>query len=74
MIKAHFSGKLVSNGIIDVELASVYSEKTCLKMLMMRIKMIIIIIIIMNKLQGTMVLVGDNYHHQLLQTGFLRVY
>ena len=28
MIKAHFSGKMVSSGISDVGLASVYSEKT----------------------------------------------
>ena len=36
MIKAHFSGKLISTGISDVVLAS--SEKTCLKILMMMIK------------------------------------
>ena len=41
MIKAHFSGKLVSNGISDVVTASVYPEKTSLKNLM---KMNIIII------------------------------
>ena len=72
MIKAHFSGKLVSNGISDVVLGLVYSEKTCL----MIIIIIIIVIIIMNKLQETMVLMGDNYHYhqQLFQTGFLRVY
>ena len=35
MIKAHFSGKLVSSGISDVVIASVYSEKTHLKKLMM---------------------------------------
>ena len=28
MIKAHFSGKMVSSGISDVGFASVYSEKT----------------------------------------------
>ena len=28
MIKAHFSGRMVSSGISDVEFASVYSEKT----------------------------------------------
>ena len=49
MIKAHISGKLVSSGISDVVIASVYSEKTCLKKLMKMI--IIIIIIIINKSQ-----------------------
>ena len=39
MIKAHFSGKLVSSGVSDVVIASVYSEKTRQKKLM---KMIII--------------------------------
>ena len=43
MIKAHFSGRMVSSGISDVAFASVYSEKTRLKKLMM-MKMIIIII------------------------------
>ena len=38
MIKTHFSGKLISNGISDVAITSVYSEKTSLKKLM---KMII---------------------------------
>ena len=28
MIKAHFSGRMVSSGISDVAFASVYSEKT----------------------------------------------
>ena len=28
MIKAHFSGRMVSSGIIDVAFALVYSEKT----------------------------------------------
>ena len=49
MIKAQISGRMVSSAIGDVAFASVYSEKTCLKKLMM------IIIIIMNKLQETMV-------------------
>ena len=31
MIKAHFSGIMVSSGISDVAFASVYSEKTRLK-------------------------------------------
>ena len=35
MIKAHFSGRMVSSGISDVAFASVYSEKTCLKKLML---------------------------------------
>ena len=42
MIKAHISGKLVSSGISDVVITSVYSEKTRLKKLL---------IIIMNKSQ-----------------------
>ena len=41
-IKVQISGRMVSSGISDVALASVYSEKTRLKKLMM--KMIIIII------------------------------
>ena len=40
MIKAHFSGRMVSSGISDVAFASVHSEKTRLK------KLIMIIIII----------------------------
>ena len=40
MIKAHFSGIMVSGGISDIAIASVHSEKTHLKKLM---KMIIII-------------------------------
>ena len=46
MIKAHFSGRMVSNGISDVAFTSVHYEKTRLKKLIM-----IIIIIVMNKLQ-----------------------
>ena len=46
MIKAQISGRMVSSGISDVASASVHSEKTRLKKLMM-IKMIIIIIIIL---------------------------
>ena len=53
MIKARISGRMVSSGISDVEIASVHSEKTHLKKLMM-----IIIIIIMNKSQETMVFRG----------------
>ena len=37
MIKAHFSGRMVSSGINDVAFPLVHSEKTCLKKLMMRI-------------------------------------
>ena len=48
MIKAQISGKLVSSGISDVAFASVHSEKTSLKILMK-------IIIIMNKSQETTV-------------------
>ena len=42
MIKAHFSGRMVSSGISDVAFSSVHYEKTCL----MKLIMIIIIIII----------------------------
>ena len=47
MIKAHFSGRMVSSGISDVAFTSVYSEKTRLKKLMM--KMIIIILLKMKQ-------------------------
>ena len=46
MIKAQISGRMISSGISEVAIASVHSEKTRLKKLM---------IIIMNKLQETMV-------------------
>ena len=45
IIKAQISGKLVTSGISDVATASVHSEKSCLKKLIM----IIIIIIITEK-------------------------
>ena len=54
IIKAQISEKMVSSGISDVAIASVYSEKTRLKKLMM----IMIIIIITNKSQETMVFSG----------------
>ena len=37
MIKAHFSGRMVSSGISNVALASVYSEKTRLKKLLIMV-------------------------------------
>ena len=49
---------MASIGISDVVTASVYSEKTRLKKLMMRMKMIIIMISIMNKSQETTVFHG----------------
>ena len=49
MIKAQISGRMVSSGISDVAIASVQSEKTCLKKL---------IIIIMNKSQETIFFSG----------------
>ena len=52
MIKAHFSGRMISSGISDVAFASVYSVKTRLKNLMK------IIIIIMNKTQEMTVFSG----------------
>ena len=39
-IKVHSSGRMVSSGISDVVIASVHSEKTCLKKLMMMTIMI----------------------------------
>ena len=50
MVKAQISGRMVSSGISDVAIASVHSEKNRLKKLMM--------IIIMNKSQETMVFSG----------------
>ena len=50
MIKAQISGRVVSSRISDVVTAEVYSEKTCLKKLM--------IIMTMNKWQETMVYGG----------------
>ena len=47
MIKAHFSGRMVSSGISDVAIASVHSEKTRLKNLMK--KMMMMMMMIMNK-------------------------
>ena len=43
MIKAQISGRMVSSGISDVAFASVYSEKTRLK------KLVIMIIVITSK-------------------------
>ena len=51
------SGRMSSIGISDVVTASVYSEKTRMKKLMMMMKTITIIII-MNKSQETMVFHG----------------
>ena len=55
MIKTQISGRLVSSGLSDVVITSVYSEKTRLKKLM---KMIIIIIIIRKKSQQMTVFSG----------------
>ena len=56
-VKVQILGRMASIGISDVVCASVYSEKTHMKKLMM--KMIIIIIIsIMNKSQETTVFYG----------------
>ena len=52
MIKAQISGRMISSGISDVAITSVYFEKTRLK------KLIMIIITIMNKSQETMVFGG----------------
>ena len=45
MIKAHSSVRMVSSGISDVVIASVHSEKTCLKKLMMMMMMMMMIIL-----------------------------
>ena len=37
MIKAQISGRIISSGISDVAITSVYSEKTCLKKMIMTI-------------------------------------
>ena len=58
MIKVQISGKMASIGISDVVTASVYSEKTRMKKLMIKMIIIIIIIIIMNKSQETTVFHG----------------
>ena len=52
MIKAQISGRMVSSGLSDVAIASVHSEKTLQKKLMINI------IIIMNKSQVTTVFRG----------------
>ena len=52
MIKAHFSGRIVSSGKSDVAIASVHSEKTRQKKLMK------VIIIMMNKSQEMTVFSG----------------
>ena len=51
IIKSQISGKFITSGISDVATASVLSEKTCMKKLIM-------IIIIMNKSQETTVFHG----------------
>ena len=53
-IKVQISGRMASIGISDVVAASIYSEKTRMKKLMMKM----IIIIIMNKLQELTVFHG----------------
>ena len=52
MIKSHFSGRMVFSGISYVVFASVNSEKTCLKKLMI----MIIITMITNKSHETTIL------------------
>ena len=51
MIQAQISGRMASSGISDVAIASVHSEKT-------RLKKLIMIIIIMKKSQETTVFSG----------------
>ena len=60
MIKAHSSGRMVSSGISDVVIASVYSEKTRLKKLMiMKMMMMMMMMMIMNKSQEMTVFSGS---------------
>ena len=59
--KAQISGRMVSSGTSDVAFASVYSEKTCLKKLLM--------IFIMNKSQEMTVFSG---HQKLTSAMKLR--
>ena len=63
-IKAQIAGRMASIGISDIVTASVYSEKTCLKKLMM------IIIIIMNNWQEMTVFHG---HQRLTSAMKLRL-
>ena len=48
MIKAHFSGKIVSGGISDGVITSVHSEKACLKKLMKRMMTMMMMMMIIN--------------------------
>ena len=47
MIKAQISGRMVCSGISDVASASVHSEKTHLKKLIMMMKTIIILLLLL---------------------------
>ena len=59
MIKAHSSGRMVSSGISDVVIASVYSEKTRLKkLMMMRIMMMMMMMMMRINRKETMVFSG----------------
>ena len=50
MIKAQISGRMISSGINDAVIASVHSEKTCLKKLMMMMMKMIILLVTENHL------------------------
>ena len=56
IIKAHFSGRMISSGLSDVAFSLVHSENARLKKLMKM--MVMIIIIIMNKSQEMTVFSG----------------
>ena len=49
MIKEHSSGRMVSSGISDVVIASVHSQKTRLKKLMIKMMIMIMIMNIIKK-------------------------
>ena len=54
MIKAHYLGRTVSSVISDVVIASVHSEKTHLKkLIIMKIMMMMMVMIMMNISQET---------------------
>ena len=68
-IKVQISGRMASIGISDVVTISVYSKKTRMMKLIMKMIIIIIIIIIMNKSQELTVFHG---HQKLTSATKLR--
>ena len=60
IIKAQISGRMVSSGISDVAFASVHSEKTCLKKLI-----IMMMIIIIARISGFFCRAAERHFHRL---------